>query len=147
MAEAGGPIPRFFLRNLYRPHVVSFPIEGLRAGVNDAEPVIVYERLEGGRTLDVPGTPTVLHVPGHTPSSCALVLRDRDVVLAGDALMGWNLRTGRFTEPELPVIATDRDLARESLSRFEDLGTVTVLTGHGEPWALGDRARRARADG
>jgi glyoxylase-like metal-dependent hydrolase (beta-lactamase superfamily II) len=38
-----------------------------------------------GATLDVPGSPRVVLVPGHTPGSAALHVADRGVLFVGDA--------------------------------------------------------------
>ena len=50
-------------------------------------------RFAGG-TLPVPGSPTVVLSPGHTLGHCALHLPDRDVLLAGDALVTLDPYTG-----------------------------------------------------
>src|SRR4051812_38602572 len=49
----------------------------------------------GEGTLPVPGEPRAIHCPGHTLGHCALHLADRDVVIAGDAIVTLDPYTGR----------------------------------------------------
>jgi len=49
-------------------------------------PVKEVVRYESG-TLPVPGSPQVIFTPGHTHGHCALHLPDRNVVIAGDAVV------------------------------------------------------------
>ena len=39
-----------------------------------------------GATLDVPGSPRVILVPGHTPGNAALHVPSRDTLFVGDAI-------------------------------------------------------------
>src|SRR5215213_9970376 len=50
------------------------------------DPVDAVERYTNG-SLPVPGAPRVVCTPGHTMGHCALHLPDRDVVIAGDAVV------------------------------------------------------------
>src|SRR4051812_26443369 len=99
-------------------------------------------------TLDVPGAPKVVFSPGHTYGHCALHLADRDVLIAGDAIVMLDPYTGRRGPRVVARAATaysDRALA--SLDALEATGARTVLTGHGEPWTGGiaEACRLARA--
>lgn len=89
-----------------------------------------------GEVLDVPGTPRVVHVPGHTPGSAALHFEDHDAVLVGDALATYAVTTG-IRGPQIAPFSADRDEALESLRRLEDLPASLVLPGHGAPWRQG----------
>ena len=88
-----------------------------------------------GAVLDVPGRPTVVHVPGHTPGSSALLLADRGVLLTGDALVTFNAVTGQ-TGPQLAPIAfaSDSAAASASLDRLSPLAGELLLPGHGDPY-------------
>ena len=70
----------------------------------------------------------VLHVPGHTAGSIALV-RD-GVILTGDALLGD--RHGHVLPPD-PSLALDPDAAAVSADRIRGLSPHLVLPGHGSP--------------
>ena len=112
-------------------------------------PVRSVKRYANG-TLPVPGTPRVVFTPGHTLGHCALHLPDRDVVIAGDAVVTLDPYTGR-TGPRIVVRAATADSERnlESLDALAATGARTVLVGHGEPWTGGARAivDQARAAG
>jgi glyoxylase-like metal-dependent hydrolase (beta-lactamase superfamily II) len=101
-------------------------------------------------TLDVPGSPRVILSPGHTHGHCALHFPDRDVLIAGDAIVTLDPYTGEKGPQIVAGAATANfDLALESLGALEETGAGTVLTGHGPPWREGiaEAARRARAVG
>lgn len=89
-----------------------------------------------GATLDVPGSPRVILVPGHTPGSAALLLASRDVLFAGDAIATYAVTTG-YRGPQIAPFTADPDAARASLSRLAGLDAGLVLPGHGDPWTDG----------
>ena len=100
--------------------------------------------------LPVPGRPRIIYSPGHTAGHCALHLADRDVLLAGDAIVTLDPYTAR-RGPRLVARAATADVERNlaSLDRLAATGATTVLTGHGEPWTGGVDAAvaQARANG
>lgn len=98
-----------------------------------------------GEVLDVPGHLRVVHTPGHSHGHCSLVLDDRGVLFAGDALCTWNPLTGR-TGPQLnpAAFAISTDQAARSLERIERIDCDLVLAGHGEPWSEGAASAVAR---
>jgi glyoxylase-like metal-dependent hydrolase (beta-lactamase superfamily II) len=113
-------------------------------------PVAQVVRYTGG-TLPVPGSPEVVFTPGHTLGHCALHLRDRGVLLAGDAIVTFDPYTAR-RGPRLVARAATADTERNlaTLDALVETGAQTVLTGHGEPWTKGieaavDEARIAGA--
>jgi glyoxylase-like metal-dependent hydrolase (beta-lactamase superfamily II) len=136
LENGGGTPPRDLLLNLWRPALVRYFVSSLRSGATSIEPVGAATSLDDGATLDVPGSPRVRHVPGHSPGNCAFVFDDRDAVCVGDALVTVDFRTFEPSEPRLSLINADRDRALSSLSRLEslDVGEVTMLPGHGDPW-------------
>lgn len=139
-SEAGGPPPGRFLQNLWRPTMLRYFLGLVRAGVLSPEAVTGTRPLADGDTLPVPGIPRIIHTPGHTDGSCALFLPERDALLCGDALATFDFRGRRHGVPQLlDIVDADNAAASESLERFVDLGAVTLLPGHGEPWS-GDAA-------
>ena len=84
-----------------------------------------------GATLDVPGAPRVILVPGHTPGSAALHFAGHDALLVGDALCTYAVTTGA-TGPRIAPFTADPELARASLARLEGIPARLVLPGHGE---------------
>lgn len=127
--------PLDFLKVLWKPSVFAYFVEVVRSGVGSVPQLTAFEIFEDGDELDVPGHPTVVHVPGHTAGSSAFSLPDRAVLFCGDALVTYNVRTGRQTEPAvLPPIHYDARKARSSVRKLDSCGEVVLLSGHGEPW-------------
>lgn len=89
-----------------------------------------------GTTLDVPGAPRVIHVPGHTPGSAALHVSAASALFVGDAFATTAVTTGQ-TGPRIAPFTADADLALASLQRLEGVDAELVLPGHGEPWRSG----------
>ena len=89
-----------------------------------------------GATLDVPGAPRVVLVPGHTPGSAALHLPGHGALFVGDALATYAVTTGE-RGPRLAPFGSDRGLALASLARLETLDARLVLPGHGDAFTGG----------
>ena len=89
-----------------------------------------------GATLDVPGAPRVVLVPGHTPGSAALHVPSHGAVFVGDALCTYAVTTGR-RGPQVAPFSADAVEARASLARFEGLDARLVLPGHGDAFTGG----------
>ena len=90
-----------------------------------------------GATLDVPGAPRVILVPGHTPGSAALhvVGRERAVHRRRDRdLCRHDRRLRPAGRARSPPTASQ---AVASLARLEGLEATLVLPGHGQPWTGG----------
>jgi glyoxylase-like metal-dependent hydrolase (beta-lactamase superfamily II) len=96
-----------------------------------------------GATLDVPGEPRVLLVPGHTPGSAALSFRGHDALFVGDALATYAVTDGGVG-PRLAPFTADADEALRSLGRLDGIAASVVLPGHGQPWRDGVAAAIAR---
>jgi glyoxylase-like metal-dependent hydrolase (beta-lactamase superfamily II) len=125
------------LSNAWRPFVASVLFRATRRGVFFAPRIRQVSAVEDGDTLDVPGRPRVIHVPGHTPGQVAYHFAGCGVLAAGDAVITQDLMTGRHGPPQLPRRTLNRDdrQARHSLDRLQDVGRVTILPGHGRPWS------------
>src|SRR3954462_4871689 len=97
-------------------------------------PVRAVTRYVDG-TLPVPGSPRIVFTPGHTLGHCALHLPDRNVVIAGDAVVTLDPYTGR-TGPRIIARAATADSERNlaTLEAIAETNAGTVLVGHGEPW-------------
>ena len=78
---------------------------------------------------DVVGGLRVVHVPGHTAGSIALV-RDDGAVFSGDALLAD--KDGNALQPD-PKLAEDPDQAADSAERIKALHPKPLLPGHGAP--------------
>ena len=87
-----------------------------------------------------------MFTPGHTHGHCALHLADRDVVIAGDAIVMLDPYTGRRGPRLVARAATvDSDRNLRTLDALTATGARTVLTGHGEPWTGGVESAVAQA--
>jgi len=117
----------------------------LRHGLARVPGLGQVETFDGGSTLDVPGSPLVIHTPGHTPGSVALHFAGHDTVFVGDALNTYSVATG-WHGPQLSPFNADREQALASLSRLEEVAATFVLPGHGAAWRQGarDAVREAR---
>jgi glyoxylase-like metal-dependent hydrolase (beta-lactamase superfamily II) len=89
-----------------------------------------------GATLDVPGSPRVILVPGHTPGSACLHVAELNALFVGDALCTYAVTSGR-RGPQASPFNADAAQALASLARLEGIAAGLVLPGHGEPWTAG----------
>lgn len=137
----GSPLP--YLR---RPAVWSFFIHMARNGglkparIEDTRPIA------DGDQLDLPGSPRILHTPGHTNGHCAIHFEGVGALFVGDLMCTWNPLSGRLGPQIMPSafnISSAQCMA--SLDRIEDIEARALLPGHGEPWREGVRAAVARA--
>jgi glyoxylase-like metal-dependent hydrolase (beta-lactamase superfamily II) len=71
----------------------------------------------------------VVHIPGHTPGSIALLDERRKALFPGDTL---RYRDGRVEGPP-DNFTQDPELARRSIEKLKGLDFETMLPGHGEP--------------
>ena len=108
----------------------------LSKGMLRATPIAEVATFGDGATLDVPGAPRVIHVPGHSEGSAALHIPAQGVLFVGDAFATLNVLSGK-TGPQLAPFGSDLARARESLGKLERLDASLVLPGHGQPWTGG----------
>ena len=124
------------LSNAWRPYVASILGHAMINGVFTLPRITESFAFSDGDTLDVPGKPRVLHVPGHTPGEVAFYLPERRVLLSGDTLVTQCLMSGKAVSPQVPTGSLNKDTsqAKRGLESFRELGEVTILPGHGAPW-------------
>ena len=111
-------------------------------GVEDVRPYAP------GDVLDVPGRPQAIGTPGHTYGHCSLLLADRGVLLAGDAVVTFDPYIATAGPQIVSRAATaDSARARASLDAVAACGAEIVGTGHGPVWRQGaaSLAEQARA--
>jgi glyoxylase-like metal-dependent hydrolase (beta-lactamase superfamily II) len=99
-----------------------------------------------GATLDVPGAPRVILLPGHTPGSAALHVPAHDALFIGDAIATVAVTNGA-TGPMVAPFTADAAQAVASLSRLHGVHARWVLPGHGQPWTggVGEAVRIVRS--
>ena len=111
-AKGGGPI---------RPlPLLRFLLLGIRKGALRTKNLGAVGTFGDGATLDVPGAPRVVLVPGHTPGSAALVVEPRSVVFVGDAFATVAVTNGA-TGPMIAPFSADPAQALASLDRLRGL--------------------------
>jgi glyoxylase-like metal-dependent hydrolase (beta-lactamase superfamily II) len=91
---------------------------------------------EDGQVLDVPGTPQIIHVPGHTPGSVAVHVPAADALFIGDTMTTRNVLTGA-TGPKPAPFTLQPGQAMASLGRISQVDATWVLPGHGPAWDRG----------
>ena len=114
---------------------------GLRGGLR---PTWLREvrTVADGDLLDLPGSPRIVGLPGHTPGSIAVHVPDVDAVFVGDALTTGHVLTGA-TGPQPAPFTLDPEAALAALDRLEAIPARWVLPGHGAPFG-GGTAEAAR---
>jgi glyoxylase-like metal-dependent hydrolase (beta-lactamase superfamily II) len=109
---------------------------GLRHGLMRVPALTQVSTYGDGATLDLPGAPRVVLVPGHTPGSAALHVPTHDALFVGDALATYAVTTGE-RGPRIAPFGADREEALASLARLEPLDARLVMPGHGDPFSGG----------
>lgn len=95
-----------------------------------------------GEVLDLPGSPRIMALPGHSAGSIAIVVPAVDAVFVGDALTTRHVLTGRRGAQPAPF-TDDPDAARASHAKLAAVDAKWVLPGHGAPWSKGTHALAA----
>jgi glyoxylase-like metal-dependent hydrolase (beta-lactamase superfamily II) len=116
--------------------LIRFLVYGARRGALRTATLGEVGVFADGSTLDVPGAPRVVHVPGHTPGSAALHVAAAGALFVGDAFATTAVTTGE-TGPRIAPFTADATMALGSLERLEGVEASLVLPGHGEPWRGG----------
>lgn len=124
------------LSNAWHPYVAGILTHATVNGIFAMPPIAAVTTIGDNVRLDVPGRPTVLHAPGHTPGQIALHLDGAAIMLVGDVLITRNLLRGTHGKPQLASqgLNAHQSQAARSLDRLRGFGSVTLLTGHGKAW-------------
>jgi glyoxylase-like metal-dependent hydrolase (beta-lactamase superfamily II) len=109
-------------------------------------PVREVSTFADGDVLDLPGSPRIIHVPGHTPGSVAVHVPTVNALFVGDAMTTGNVLTGK-SGPRPAPFTLDLEAALASLAKLEAVPATWVLPGHGAPWSGGvaEAIRQVRA--
>jgi glyoxylase-like metal-dependent hydrolase (beta-lactamase superfamily II) len=151
--EADAPLARGEVPNPARglgPYrarpLLAFLLYGLRRGGLRPPKIAEVATFGDGATLDVPGSPRVVLVPGHTPGSAALHVESRQALFVGDAFATLAVTTGS-EGPQVAPFTADPAQAVASLDRIADIHAAYALPGHGAPWTAGlhEAIRQVRA--
>ena len=137
-AEARGEIPKpAAARDRMRlVPMTKFLVYGLTHGGLRSIPIKEVTPIAGAMTLDVPGAPQVIPLPGHTPGSVAYQVPSLDAIFMGDAMTTRSVTTG-IVGPALAPFTIDPAKALVSLDALNGLSAGWVLPGHGDAWTGG----------
>jgi glyoxylase-like metal-dependent hydrolase (beta-lactamase superfamily II) len=126
--------------------LIGFIVWSVRHGMLRLPNIREVATFGDGATLDVPGSPRVILVPGHTPGSAVLHFSRYDALFVGDALATYSVTTGQ-QGPQVAPFTADATEAVASLARLDGLAAGLVLPGHGQAWTGGvaEAVRRVRA--
>jgi glyoxylase-like metal-dependent hydrolase (beta-lactamase superfamily II) len=127
----GGPKPENAKQRMRLGAMLGFLAYTLRKGGAKTDWLTAVVELQGGETLDLPGSPRIIPMPGHSEGSIAVFVPSVDAVFVGDALTTRHVLTGEVG----PAPFTDEpEQALDSLSALVETGATWVLPGHGAPW-------------
>jgi glyoxylase-like metal-dependent hydrolase (beta-lactamase superfamily II) len=119
----GEPIPQLLIDDMPHP--------GYDPSAYRVDPVTLTRQLDDGDRIDLGGRAlTVLHLPGHTPGSIALLEEHSGVLFSGDVVYDGHL-IDDLPESDVPSY-------RHSLERLLDVDVSVVHPGH---WASFDQTR------
>ena len=122
-----GPQP-LVRRMILKPLMALF---GLRKR-NRFTPDLYFE--DGDRLTEYGLDATVLHVPGHSAGSIAVLTADGDF-FSGDFLEN-------RTHPSIATLVDDAEALKAGFERVKTLNIQIVYPGHGEPFALSEIGQR-----
>ncbi len=125
--------------------LLSFLWYGARHGGMRIPPVTEVVTFRDGETLDLPGEPRVIHIPGHTAGSVAFHVAAVDALFVGDAMTTRSVLTGAVG-PQPAPFTLEPATALASLGSLDGVTATWVLPGHGPPWDGGvtEALRRVR---
>ena len=106
-----------------------------RGGLRTTHLTEVIE-VHDGDVLDLPGSPRVIGLPGHSPGSIAVHVPVVDALFVGDALTTRHVLTGALGAAPAPF-TDDPEQAQASLDHLDGVEAAWVLPGHGAPYTGG----------
>ena len=136
LARGEVPNPAKGLGPIRLAPLLAFMWLGLRNGGLGNPKILEVSTFGDGATLDVPGSPRVILVPGHTPGSAALHVPLLDALFVGDALATYAVTNG-VHGPQVAPFTADPAQAVASLDRLSDVEAEWLLPGHGPAWTGG----------
>jgi glyoxylase-like metal-dependent hydrolase (beta-lactamase superfamily II) len=141
----GGPKPANAKQTMKLGGLLSFAAYTIRKGGLRTTWLTDVVEVHGGQTLDLPGAPQIIGLPGHSEGSIAVWVPAVDAVFVGDGLTTRDVLTG--ATGALPAPFTDEpEEAIASLRAIVPTGAKWVLPGHGAPWSGGVEAAVAAVE-
>ena len=91
------------------------------------------QTMNDGQVLDIPGSPRIIHTPGHTPGSVSVHATAVDALFVGDEMTTRNVLTGVAGPKPAPFTLQPAE-AVSSLGLIEGVNATWMLPGHGPAW-------------
>lgn len=113
--------------------MLKFAAYGLRKNAMRTKYVQELTEIADGDVLELPGSPVIIGMPGHSPGSIAVHVPMADAVFVGDALTTRHVLTGQGGAQPAPF-TDDTAEAMASLDRLARVEASWVLPGHGAPF-------------
>ncbi|WP_058233983.1 MBL fold metallo-hydrolase [Devriesea agamarum] len=120
------------LRRIYKPGVLPWLRKALTVGVQKKAHVSAPTILSALALKDLPGSPTAVVTPGHTPGHTCYHLAGQGVLVSGDALVTGH-PIARSNGPQLlpAMFDHDREKAAAALQVIGQVDANILLPGHG----------------
>ncbi|MEC5185800.1 glyoxylase-like metal-dependent hydrolase (beta-lactamase superfamily II) [Cryobacterium sp. MP_3.1] len=132
----GGPKPANGRQSMKLGATLGFAAYSLRKGGMRTAYLTETVDANDGDTLDLPGAPRIIGLPGHSEGSIAIHVPIADAVFVGDGLTTRHVLTGK-TGPQPAPFTDEPERAIASLRAILPTGATWVLHGHGTPWNAG----------
>ncbi|POH66384.1 MBL fold metallo-hydrolase [Cryobacterium zongtaii] len=129
----GGPKPANGRQSMKLGATLGFAAYSLRKGGMRTTYLTETVDANDGDTLDLPGAPRIIGLPGHSEGSIAIHVPIADAVFVGDGLTTRHVLTGK-TGPQPAPFTDEPERAIASLRAILPTGATWVLPGHGTPW-------------
>jgi glyoxylase-like metal-dependent hydrolase (beta-lactamase superfamily II) len=141
----GGPKPANAKQTMKLGPMLGFGVYTIRKGGLRTTWLTEVVEIHDGQTLDLPGEPQIIGMPGHSEGSIAVYVPAVDAVFVGDGLTTRDVLTGS-TGPQPAPFTDEPDQAVASLKAIVGTGAKWVLPGHGAPWSGGVAAAVAAVE-
>jgi glyoxylase-like metal-dependent hydrolase (beta-lactamase superfamily II) len=141
----GGPKPKNAKQEMRFGPMLGFIVYTMRKGGLRTTWLSDVVEIGDGQILDLPGSPRIIGLPGHSAGSIAVFVPEVDAVFVGDGLTTRHVLTGR----KGPAPAPFTDDPEEAIASLRALVTTKarwVLPGHGAPWSGGVEAAVAAVE-
>jgi glyoxylase-like metal-dependent hydrolase (beta-lactamase superfamily II) len=132
----GGSKPATAKQSMRLGPLLRFLAYSLRKGGMRTTWLTEVVEVRDGDTLNLPGSPQIIGVPGHSEGSIAVYIPMANAVFVGDGLTTGHVLTGA-KGPQPAPFTDNPDQAIASLQAIVATGAKWVLPGHGAPWNSG----------
>ncbi|MCU1527378.1 MAG: fold metallo-hydrolase [Frondihabitans sp.] len=129
----GGPKPANAKQSMKVGPMLGFLAYTIRKGGLRTTWLTEVVEVHDGETLDLPGAPQIIGLPGHSEGSIAVFVPSVDAVFVGDGLTTRHVLTGK-NGPQPAPFTDEPQEAIASLGNLVATGAKWVLPGHGAPW-------------